>query len=106
MIAALIPTRSQRSWATACKTRTWIKNATNAGVGCVGTPTSGRPKKGASFESGLVTYQEWFHHFALGMRWRIGEKKFQNEALTLGMVIGLSNMLDEAWRSSRIEKNR
>ena len=42
------------------------------------------------------------------MRWRIGEKKFQNEALTPGMVIGigLSNMLDEAWRSSRIEKNK
>ena len=36
----------------------------------------------------------------------MGEKKFQNEALTPGMVIGLSNMLDEAWRSGRDEQNR
>ena len=79
---------------------------TNAGVGYVGTPTAGRARKEARFESGSVTDGEWFHRFALSMRWRRGEKKFQNKALTPGMVIGLSNMLDEAWRSSEVEKNR
>ena len=34
------------------------------------------------------------------------EVRFQNEALTPGMVMSLSDMLDEAWISSRIEKNR
>ena len=79
---------------------------TNAGVGYVGTPVAGKPRKEARFESGSVTDGEWFFRFALGMRWRMGEKKFQNKALTPEMVVGLSDMLDEAWRSSRSEKNK
>ena len=60
-------------WATAQMTRTWIKNVTNAGVGYVGTPTAGRARKEVRFESGSVTDGQWFHWFALGMRWRMGD---------------------------------
>ena len=55
-------------WGTARKTRTWIKNVTNAGVGHVGTPVAGRGRKEARFESGSVTDGEWFYRFAMGMR--------------------------------------
>ena len=79
---------------------------TNARVGYVGTPVAGRAKKEVRFESGSVTDGEWFYRFALGMRWRMREKKFQNKALTPGIVIALGHRLDEAWRASKIEKNK
>ena len=36
----------------------------------------------------------------------MGEVRFQNEALTSDMVVGLSNMLNSAWKASEDELNK
>ena len=50
--------------------------------------------------SASLTDKEWFRHFCTGMKWRMGEVKFQNEALTPDMVVKLSELLHEVWELS------
>ena len=52
------------------------------------------------------TAGKWFRRFMRGMKLRMGEVKYQNEALTSKMVNGLSDMLDETWRAMEHEQQR
>ena len=88
------------------KTRTWLCHLYNSAAGYDGRPTPGRPREEAIYISGSPTDQEWFRRFIEGTKLVMGECKFQNEALTSNQVVGLSNMLNISWKSSRNEKHK
>ena len=82
------------------RTRTWIGHVFNSSGGYDGRPREGRARADPAFISGSPTDQRWFHRFVQGMKLRMGEVRFQNEALTSKQVLGLSAMLDDAWNRS------
>jgi hypothetical protein len=79
---------SNIQWATARKSRTWLRNLWN------------------SADRSSLTDEEWFCRFCTGMKWRMGEVKFQNEALTPDMVVELGKLLNEVWELSTLEDER
>jgi hypothetical protein len=93
-------------WATARKSRTWLRNMANSAAGGLGGPEASRGGEASRFESCSLTDKEWFHRFCTGMKWRMGEIKFQNEALTPSMVVGLGQLLDRVWLLSRDEEEK
>ena len=79
---------SNIQWATARKSRTWLRNLWN------------------SADRSSSTDGKWFCRFCRRMKWRMGEVKFQNEALTPDMVVELGMLLNEVWELSTDEKER
>ena len=93
-------------YATARKSRTWQRNIANSASGYLGDPHSGKQGEAVRFQSCSVTDREWFQRFCTGMKWRMGEVRFQNEALTPAMVLGLGTLLDGIWETSDDEAVR
>jgi hypothetical protein len=87
-------------WATARKSRAWLKNLTNSASGYLGDPQPGRQGGTAHFQSCSVTDKERFQRFCAGTKGRMSKVKFQNEALTPKMVVELGNLLDKIWEST------
>jgi hypothetical protein len=77
-----------------------------AGSGYSGAVPVGIDKKEDGFLNTSPTAGKWFRRFMRGMKLRMGEVKYQNEALTSKMVNGLSDMLEETWRAMGHEQQR
>ena len=85
------------------KTRAWIGNVFNASSEYDGSPLD---LDAGLFVSVSPTDKEWFRRFVRGMQLRMGVVKFQNEALSSAMVLGLCKLLDDAWQATVNEDTR
>ena len=53
-----------------------------------------------------MTDKNLFRRFFTKMKWRMGEVKFQNKALTPDMVVELGDLLNEVWELSTDKDGR
>ena len=65
-------------WATTRKSRAWLKNLANSASGYLGNPLPREAGGSTRFKICSVTDKERCQRFCTGVKWRMGEVKFQN----------------------------
>jgi hypothetical protein len=87
-------------WDTFRGTRSFITNATQAGVSGL-SDTVGGYEKSKMWISGVVTHSFWFTRFMEGLHKRVGEVRHQDEPITIEVLHELDRILEEEWRQAR-----
>ena len=86
-------------WDTFRGARSFVTNATQAGVGGLSS-TVGAYEKNRMWISDVVTHSFWFSRFMSGLHKRVGENKKQDEPITIGVLKALESLLENEWRCS------
>lgn len=104
MSAAAILDRSQDrgrtekyvQWDTFRGTRSFITNASQAGVAGLGE-TVGAYEKNKMWISNVVTHSFWFSRFMEGLHKRVGESRRQDEPITIEVLKEIEYILEDEW---------
>jgi hypothetical protein len=88
-------------WATFRGTRSFITNATQAGVSGLSDSVGGY-EKSKMWISGVVTHSFWFTRFMEGLHKRVGEVRHQDEPITIEVLHELDRILEAEWRQAKL----
>ena len=84
-------------WGTFRGTRSFVTNATQAGVSGL-SEMVGAYEKNRMWISGSVTHSFWFSRFMDGLHKRVGEMRMQDEPISIGVLQVLEIILENKWR--------
>jgi hypothetical protein len=86
-------------WATFRGMRSFVTNATQAGVAGL-SEMVGAYEKNRMWISGSVTHSFWFTRFMDGLHKRVGEVRCQDEPISIEVLHELERILERQWRSA------
>jgi hypothetical protein len=86
-------------WATFRGTRSFVTNATQAGVSGL-SEMIGAYEKNRMWISGSPTHSFWFTRFMDGLHKRVGEVRRQDEPISIEVLHALEGILDRQWHSA------
>jgi hypothetical protein len=92
-------------WDTFRGTRSFLTNATQAGVSGLGE-TVGAYEKSKMWISGVVTHSFWFSRFMEGLHKRVGEVRHQDEPITIDVLKAIECILDTEWEQAKTTKEK
>jgi hypothetical protein len=92
-------------WATFRGTRSFITNATQAGVSGL-SDSVGRYEKSKMWISGVVTHSFWFTCFMEGLHKRVGEVRHQDEPITIEVLHELDRILEAEWQQAKLPSQK
>jgi hypothetical protein len=104
---SLDPGRSERyvQWDTFRGTRSFLTNATQAGVSGLGE-TVGAYEKNKMWISNVVTHSFWFSRFMEGLHKRVGEVRHQDEPITIEVLKEIEVILESEWSNATTPSGR
>jgi hypothetical protein len=92
-------------WATFRGTRSFITNATQAGVSGLSDSVGGY-EKSKMWISGVVTHSFWFTRFMEGLHKRVGEVRHQDEPITIEVLHELDRILEAEWQQAKLPSQK
>jgi hypothetical protein len=92
-------------WATFRGTRSFITNATQAGVSGLSDSVGGY-KKSKMWISGVVTHSFWFTRFMEGLHKQVGEVRHQDKPITIEVLHELDRILEAEWQQAKLPSQK